>query len=150
MAYKPPQPDVGAFSDHGQQNVVRRIYERLNLIEKATSLQSIVSGRAAPAPPQAVLSVTTNPKIAGHAFIRITNPQYLGTNKNRIATSIEHWLQASPTPSFNSGIIDFPKTSQTYIDTSELGSGVWYLQLRSTTDGKTFNNPVGSGKVVIP
>jgi len=150
MAYKTPQPSVQAFQDADQQNVVKRIYERLDSIEEATSLQSFVSGRAAPAPPQAALTVSTNPTQPGHAYIRITNPQYLGTNKNRIATPIQHWLIASPSPGFNSGVIDFGKTSQTYIDTSELGSGIWYLQLRSTTDGKTFNNPVSSGKVVIP
>lgn len=151
MGYKTPQPTVEeAFQDPSQQNWARRVYERLDLLEESTNTQSFSSGRAAPAPPQATLAVNINPSVKGHAYIRITNPQYLGTNKNPIAAPIQHWIQASPNPGFNSGIIDFPKTSQTYIDTSELGSGTWYLQLRSTFDGKTFNNPVSSGKVVIP
>jgi hypothetical protein len=150
MSYKTPQPSVEAFKDADQQNIVRRIYERLDSVEKVTSLQSFSSGRKAPAPPQAALSVSVNSQVKGHAYVRITNPQYLGTNQNPIAAPIQHWIKASPSPSFNGGVVDFGITSQTYIDTSELGSGTFYFQLRSTTDGKTFNNPTSSGKVVIP
>jgi hypothetical protein len=150
VAYKTPEPSVTAFSDANQQNVVRRVYERLNAVEQATNLQSFSSGRKAPAPPQATLNVTTNPKVSGHAYIRITNPQFLGSNRNLIGAPLQHWVQASPSQQFNSNVTDFPVTSQTYIDTSELGSGTYYFQLRSTFDGKTFNDPVTSGKVSIP
>jgi hypothetical protein len=150
MAYKTPQPSLTAFSDANQQNVIRRVYERLDTVEAATGLQSFSSGRKAPAPPQATLSVTTNPKVAGHAYIRITNPQFLGANRNLIGTPLQHWVQASPNPQFTANVTDFPVTPQTYMDTSELGSGTFYFQLRSTSDGQTFNDPVTSGKVSIP
>ena len=147
---KTPQPNVLAFQDVAQQNLVRRIYERLTNLETVTGSQSFGDGREAPAPPQAALDVTTNPNVKGMAFVRITNPEFLGTNQNRIAAPMRHWLQASPNQSFNTGVVDFPITHGTYLPVAELGSGTFYFRLRSTGDGKTFNDPVSSGKVVIP
>jgi hypothetical protein len=149
MAYKTPQPNVLAFAHPAQQNVIRRIYERISNLEEATNLQSFSGGRKAQAPAQATLAVRVNPRVAGHAYIRITNPQYLGTNRNRITSPLLHEVVASTSPGFNQNVIQFGVTAQTYIDTSELGSGTFYIRLRSTLDGKTFNNPVIS-KVTIP
>ena len=147
MAYKTPQPLVTAFSDPGQQNVVRRIGERLDGIESAINLQSLSSGRKSPAPPQAALNVTSNPNVPGVFAVRITNPEFLGTNRNPVAAPIRHLLQASPNASFNSNVTKFPVSHQTYFPISELGKGTFHFELTSTFDGKTFNSPVRSGPV---
>ena len=147
MSYKTPQPLVTAFSDPNQQNVVRRMGERLDGIEEAINLQSLSSGRKAPAPPQAQLNVTSNPNVPGHFFVRITNPEFLGTNRNRVTAPIRHLLQASPNVSFNANVTTFPVSHQTYFPVSELGKGTFHFQLTSTFDGKTFNAPVRSGPV---
>lgn len=138
------------FSDPGQQNYARRVYERLDNLERATNQQSFNEGSKAPAPPTAGLSVTTNPNVPGHVFVRVTNPEFLTSKRNPIAAPIRHWLQASPSAGFNGDVTDFGISHQTYWDISELGSGSFHFQLQSTHDGKTFNTPVRSGQVVIP
>ena len=129
---------------------MRRVHERLDNLEEVTNSQSISNGRTAPAPPTAALNVSVNPSVKGHAFIRVVNPEFLPSPSNPVAATIRHWIQASPNAAFNGNVTDFGVTHQTYIDTAELGSGTYYFRLRSTFDGKTFNNPVSSGKVVIP
>jgi hypothetical protein len=150
MSYTVPHPDVAAFENPNERNVVRRLYERVANIETVTNLQSYTGGRKAPRPPLAKLGVSVNSGMPGHAYIRIVNPEFLGTNQNPIVAPIRHWLRASPNVQFNGNITDFGITHQTYFDISELGSGAFVFQLRSTFDGKTFNAPVSSGKIVIP
>lgn len=150
MTYKTPQPPVEAFSDLAQQNLVRRVYERLDNLETVTQSQSFgASGRLAPAPAKAGFSVTTNSAVKGHAYVRVINPEFLTGKQNQARVAIRHHLRASQTPGFTQGIVDFPVSHQTYYDISELGSGTWYLQLRSTTDGQTFNS-WQQQKVTIP
>jgi hypothetical protein len=150
MAYKTPEPPLEVFSDIGQQNVVRRIRERLDNLETVTQAQSAGPGRLAPAPPAAKLSVSVNQNVKGHAYIRVINPEFLIGKQNPTAAAIRHWLQASPMPQFNKGVTDFGISHQTYFDISELGSGTFYFRLRSTYDGQTFNGASQSGKVTIP
>lgn len=151
MAYRTPQPPIQSFPDKAQQAVVRRISERLDNLETVTQSQAADStGRIAPAPPQALLNASVNPSVKGHVYLRVLNPEFLGTKQNQAGSAIRHHLQACTTPGFKSGVVDFPVTHQTYFDISELGSGTFYFQHRSTYDGKTFNSFVLSPKVVIP
>lgn len=151
MGYKAPQPDVGAFSDQAQQNVVRRIYQRVSALENVTQSHSSSNGVRQSAPPaQAALNVNVSSSVKGHAFVRITNPEYLASNGNPAGSPITHWLRASPVADMSSTVTDFGVNPSTYYDISELGSGSFYFQLRSTTDGHTFNQPVNSGQVTIP
>jgi len=149
MGYSPPHPTVTAFKDPQQQNVARRIYERLDNLEAVTNLQSFSGGRKSPAPPASILNVTTTPGNKGFAYVRIAPAQTLGKGRNPIAAPIAHWVTASPNPQFNSKVTDFGVTNQTYIPTNELGSGTFYIKIRPTFDGKTFG-PSASSKVVIP
>lgn len=156
MGYKTPQPDVTAFADQAQQNILRRVYERLGALEEVTQSQSSgrqtagSSGRRSPAPPQAQLAVTTNPSVKGAAYVRITNPQFLGTKRNQVGSTPQHWVRASTSANFNQNITDFGVSPSTYLPVSELGSGTFYFEVRSSLDGKTFNNPVRSASVTIP
>jgi hypothetical protein len=151
MPYRTPQPPIESFADPEQQSVVRRMTERLDNLETVTQAQSWdATGRLAPAPAKAALNVSTNSKVKGHVYVRITNPEFLGGKENQAGAPIRHQVQASPSKTFNSNITDFGVTHQTYFDISELGSGTYYFQHRSTYDGKTFNNWSAPQKVVIP
>jgi len=151
MSYRTPEPTLEAFADPAQQSYVRRVSERLDNLEQVTQAQSVGSaGRQAPAPPKAGFGVTTNAGVKGHAYVRITNPEFLGGKQNQAGSAIRHHLQASTNPQFNGTVTDFPVSHQTYYDISELGSGTFYFRMSSSYDGKTFNTAQNSGKVVIP
>lgn len=151
MGYKTPQPDLASsFPEPKQQASVRRITERLDNLETATNQQSFSNGQKAPAPPKVGLSVTTNPKVKGTASVRITLPQFLTSKNNPSGAPMLHWTQASPIANFGASVTNFPVGPHTYFPVLELGSGTFYFQTRSSFDGQTWNQPVQSGKVVIP
>jgi hypothetical protein len=151
MSYRTPEPPIEAFQDVAQQILVRRLMERLKNLELVTQSHSQgPSGRLAPAPPLAKLGVTVNTNIKGHVYVRILNPEFQGGRQNQAGSPIRHWLRASPSPQFKTGVVDFGISHQTYYDVSELGSGPCHFEVKSTFDGQTFNRPRRSGKVVIP
>src|ERR1039458_5556204 len=143
MSYVTPQPQYQtAFPDSKQQNILRRVYERLTNLESVTNLQGFSDGRTSPAPPPSQLAVSVNAKVTGQAFARIVNPELLQSHGNPIVAPIYHWLRASPVANFSAQVTDFGVSSHTYWPIAELGSGTFHFELRSSFDKKTWNGPV--------
>ena len=146
MSYVTPNPPIQSLPEP-HQTIIRRLLERVENLETVTNVQGFSSGRKAPAPPQAQLAVTSQAGSPGVAFVKITNPQYLTSGRNKMRAPIQHWLQASPFPNFSANVQDFGISNQTHWS-APVGSGKLYFRLYSTFDGVTFNNPIQQ-KVVI-
>ncbi len=150
MGFAPGEPNIdGASTFAGKINIhtqdaFRKIVARLRLVENKVGITAITPGKGpgAPVPKPAGIQVVPVPN-TGRFQIFITNPEFSSPvpSGNEQRAPLYHQLSYSTDPNFRSGVVDVPPGPDTHRHVFGNPGQTMYFKLRSTQDGRTYNQP---------